>query len=1149
MNKKDFTFKGLIGRRCLYIGFLTVCFVMFSGLVFASHAQNVRLSLKLNNETMSSAIQKIAKQSNLDFFYSQQQLSKVDKKVSVDYTDTELSAILTEVLAGTNFTFKFEENGVIIIPRPVTTTAIQQQTKRELKGKVVEAGTKKPLAGATIIVAGTANGAISDAEGNFVLSLLPANKQIEVSYTGYITEIVEVTTVTTITVEMKIAAAKIEDVVVTGVFTRKQNTYSGSVSTIKAEELKRTGNINILQALGNIDPSFMIVQNNDMGSNPNATPEIQMRGSSAFADMKDNYSTNPNQPLFIMDGFEVAISKVMDMDMNRVASVTLLKDATAKAIYGSKGANGVVVIETIKPEKGKLRFSYKGDLNIQMPDLSSYNMADGFEKLEIELRSGKWGAPYQSPVDFARKRAQYNELYKQVVAGANTDWMNIPVQTGVGQKHSVTIEGGDDVLDYSVNIAYNNVRGAMKGSVRNTLDGGFKLSYRYKGLLFREQLDITSTKGTESPYGEFSDFVKMNPYWRAYKEDGSINRVIGSYNIANGQGSHDIYNPLINAQSNYRNTDDYVNITNNFYIEWQATKDLKLIGRLGVSNQKDENHLFYPSTYTTVNPNKKYSDVSLNFISITPDKGEDYYNRGLYELSNGNQFKITAEASANYSKQLGKHLIFANAQYSISNNKTTTNTYQARGFADNATSINQAHTYNESSAPFGYDNSVRDISVIASLNYSFDSRYMFDANYRAGASSLFGANNRWGHFWSIGAGWNLHEEKFMESAVWLNQLKIRASTGYTGSQNFSSFQAIAMYEYFPDEVYDNTVGAHLLGLANPDLQWQLTRDNNIGVDISLINKLDIKFDYYVNNTENMLTPISVVTSTGFTTYQENLGESQNKGFEANVRYRVIADAKRDFFLSINATIASNTNKIMKINDALQTMNKLKDDESGKSNSNHEDNKEGVIKPKVRYEEGQSLSAIWAVRSLGINPANGYELFLDKNGNRVTNWSADDQVVVGDALEKYRGNFGFNGDYKGFTFNVNFAYRFGGQTYNTTLVDKVENLDIQYNVDKRAYTDSWTTVGQHAKYKKITDPNRFTQATSRFVYDLNELRLANLSIGYDFRNFDFVKNGKTFSAFRLSLNMNDVFTISTVKQERGILYPYARSFVFSVSATF
>lgn len=1105
------------------------------------------VTINIKNQPIKNILYEIQKQSGISFAFNESESLEQFSNMTLQIKNSSVESALNQLLNSTDYTYKVIGNSVSIVKRQVPKTQIEK--KNTIKGKVIDAITKKPLPGATIIVTGTANGAITDGEGNFILKVTPSEKEVQVSYTGYIEETVSIDGKNEIIIEMKATTMAMEDVVVTGVFTRKQNTYTGAVSTIKAEELKRTGNMNVLQALGNIDASFMIVQNLDLGSNPNAMPDIQMRGSSAFSDMKDNYSTNPNQPLFIIDGFEASITKVMDMDMNRVLSVTLLKDATAKAIYGSKGANGVVVIETNKPEKGTLRFSYKGDLNIQVPDLSSYNMANSYEKLEIERKSGMWGAPYMSPITLAEKQAAYNRLYKQVVAGANTNWMAIPVRTGIGQKHTVNIEGGDDVIAYGVNVAYNNVAGVMKKSGRETLDAGFQLSYRYKNLVFREQFDITSTTGTESPYGSFSDYVKMNPYWRAYKADGTINRELGVYNISNQQGTHKIYNPLLNADSNYKNTNEYLNITNNFYIEYQATKDLKLIGRLGFTSRDSQDDMFYPSSYTSIDPNKQFLNTNINYISITPDKGDEYFNRGIYQVTNGKQFSLIAELSANYSKQIGKNLIFANAQYSISNNTTSTNSYVGTGFADNATSINQAKQYKESSAPTGYENSIRDISIITSINYSYDEKYLVDANYRAGASSLFGANNRWGNFWSLGIGWNLHEEKFLKNTKWLDQLKLRASTGYSGSQNFQAYQAIAMYQYFSEDLYDNIVGAYLMGLSNPDLKWQQTRDDNIGLSLTINKRLDANFNYYVSKTKNMLTPISVVSSTGFSSYYENLGEAENRGFEFDARYRIIADTKRDFFLSATASIASNTNKITKINDALQGINNEKDKNTSETNYDHEKNKDGTIKPKVRYKEGQSLSAIWAVRSLGIDPASGKEIFLDKNNNRVTQWNAEDQVVVGDNLEKYRGNFGFNGDYKGFTFNANFAYRLGGQTYNSTLVDKVENVNIQYNVDKRAYSDSWTEENRNAKYKKITDPNYFTQPTSRFVQDLNELRLANLSIGYDFRNTNLVKKGNVFSAFKVVLNMNDVFTLSTVKQERGTIYPFARSFILSVSATF
>lgn len=228
------------------------------------------------------------------------------------------------------------------------------------------------------------------------------------------------------------------------------------------------------------------------------------------------------------------------------------------------------------------------------------------------------------------------------------------------------------------------------------------------------------------------------------------------------------------------------------------------------------------------------------------------------------------------------------------------------------------------------------------------------------------------------------------------------------------------------------------------------------------------------------------------------------------------------------------------------MNDSKDADKGVSSNPDDRNK--TTKPSVRYQEGQSMSAIWAVRSLGIDPGTGNELFLTKKGDLTYTWNADDQVVCGDELPKFTGTFGFNLDWKGFIINTSFYFRLGGQMYNQTLVDKVEDSDLQYNVDRRVYTGRWTTPGQKAEYKKLTDPVYFTRPTSRFVQDLSELQMTSLNVGYDFRNCKFMKSG-IVERLKLSFYMNDVFRASTVKIERGTDYPFARSFSFQLQATF
>lgn len=492
-------------------------------------------------------------------------------------------------------------------------------------------------------------------------------------------------------------------------------------------------------------------------------------------------------------------------------------------------------------------------------------------------------------------------------------------------------------------------------------------------------------------------------------------------------------------------------------------------------------------------------------------------------------------------------MLFANTQWSLGETKSESVTFQAEGFAnDKLDYITHAQQYLEGGKPSGSESVSRETSILASVNYSYDSRYLFDGNYRANASSLFGADKRWGHFWSLGIGWNIHNESFMQDFGWLQRLKLRASTGYTGSQNFNSYQAISTYKYYSDEVYDNIIGSYLMSLANPDLQWQKTQDNNVGLDLSVFGRVDLTFDYYIKNTSNLLTPVTLPPSAGFSSYTENLGKSQNKGFELQASVRAINNSDQDLHLNVFASLMHNTNKIKEINEALSSMNDSKDSDKGLNYD--QDTKEKTTKPSVRYAEGQSMSAIWAVRSLGIDPGTGNELFLTKDGDLTYTWDSDDQVVCGDELPKYTGTFGFNLDWKGFSVNTSFYYRLGGQMYNQTLVDKVENCDMNYNVDHRVYTGRWTTPGQKAEFKKMTDPNYFTRPTSRFVQDLSELQMTSLNIGYDFRNCKFMQKG-IIERLKLSFYMNDVFRLSTVKTERGTDYPFARSFSFQLQATF
>ncbi len=1001
------------------------------------------------------------------------------------------------------------------------TTTNVRQNNRDISG-IVRDDFGEPLPGATVTnVKGKTDretfAVVTDVNGHFKLTISGDVRQVEVSYVGFKSRVVTLLpTMNTYDITLQPDSKSIDEVVVTGVFERKANTYTGAVTTVKGEDLQRVGNVNVLQSLKSIDPSFIQIENLTAGSNPNALPDFQMRGTSTIASVQGEYASSANQPLFILDGFETELTKILDLDMNQVESVTTLKDATAKAIYGSKAANGVIVIETKRPESGRMRITYTGSMSLEVPDLTSYDVTDATEKLRVERMAGLYSS------NNAKSQVTLDELYteklRETLAGVNTDWLAQPVRNGFGHKHSLYLEGGDKAMQYGVNLSYNRIGGAMKGSDRNTFSGGITLSYRLKNLQFRDKLTVDHNKSNNSPYGTFDQYYHMNPYSRLYDKTGAYVR---SYDYMNNAGeSKSYYNPLYNTTLNTFDYTGYTTITNDFYLEWFINDEFKLTGRFGIINKHATADQFKPANHT-------------DFITQT-----DAFRRGSYYKMDGNNTDISADLGVQWSKQMKQHLVFVNAQLSMADNKYNTTSVTAEGFPnDFMDDIKFAVQYAKDAKPEGTEGISRNCGGLLSVNYSFDERYLFDANYRLMGSSEAGKDNRWGSFWSVGAGWNMHNESFIKQLGWVNRLKLRASYGFTGSQGFSSYDAMPTFVYYSDRSYNGYIGSYLKGLANEALKWQEKYDTNIGLDIAVLNnRLTGRFDYYVARTKGMVTNVSVPYSTGFSTYVANLGETENKGVELYLNYRVY-DGGRNY-VNVFASAAHNVNKLKKISNSLRAWNEAQD-------AAMLENK--TTKPQVKYYEGCSMNAIWAVPSLGIDPQTGKEIFVKRDGSVTYEYDVNDQVVCGDTQPKWNGNFGVNGEINGWGWNVTMNYRWGGQIYNQTLVDKVENAQLQYNVDRRVLTDRWQKPGDRALYKAITDQT-ITYPTSRFVQDYSLFTLSSLTVYYDFRNCAFVKNS-FLERLKVSAYTNDLFVISSVKTERGTSYPFARTFSLSAQVTF
>lgn len=1101
-------------------------------------SQQSQLDVSYRNETLGSVLTDLKRRTGYQVMYLQEVVPE-NALVTITRRNAEIRDILTEILTPHELTFTIREDMIIIVPSESSQVQQQSEPQRITVAGTVRSAQGVPLPGVVVLVKGTQRGATTDAAGRFTLTYSRGEGNILVfSIIGMERVELEIGTRREFNVTMNESAIQVGNVIVTGIFDRASETYTGAVTTIRREQLERVGNQNLIQTLRNIDPSFYVIESNEFGSDPNRLPDIQMRGPSNFSDMRDKYQTSPNQPLFILDGFETTLTRIMDLDMNRVESVTLLKDATAQALYGSRGANGVVVIETVTPEMGRLRVTYTSDLSIIAPDLTSYNLANAAEKLEIERRAGVFTSTI--PTSQMLLDEQYNRLYNEVLRGVDTYWLSKPLRTAFGNRHSLFFEGGDDAFRYGIDFGYNNIQGVMKGSGREVISGSMNFQYRYGKFIFRDQLSVDFNKATNSPYGNFSEYSRLNPYWRTHNEDGSLREILGSYANANSQGYQPIYNPLINASLNSKAHSSYMSVINNFYAEYLAFEGMRFKGRFGLVAQRDDSDHFLPRDHTT------FRNISV--------ESDEYFNRGRYTMSTGKSFDYNADISANYSGVWDKHVLFANAQWSLGERRNESVSFSAVGFGNNRIDyITFARQYPQTGSPTGSESLRRDASILASTNYSFDQRFLFDASFRYDGSSLFGADKRWSKNWSTGVGWNLHKEHFLMDVSWLERLRLRASTGFIGSQNFRPYDALATYMYY-SLTYDNIIGAYQLGIANPNLKWQRTQSHNIGIDIESLDALDITFDYYVRNTRDVLTPVSMPPSSGFSEYTENLGHVRNTGFETRINYHVIRDRERDMRLTVFASGMHNKNKLLKISDALSAFNDERDNSKGTQNANTETNhltNKHVTRPTVRYIEGASMNAIWAVKSLGIDPWTGREIFVKADGTYTTVWDPADYIIAGDSEPKFAGTFGFTFNYKGFSVNSSFYFRLGGQYYNQTLVEKVENADIQYNVDRRMYTDRWSadTAGQAAKFKAFSNTARFTRPTTRFIQDFNELQMTSLNVGYDFRYAGFVNEGSVFQRVRLQFYCIDLFRVSTVKTERGIQYPFARTFSLKIQATF
>lgn len=997
-----------------------------------------------------------------------------------------------------------------------TLLAQDGQTPATVKGVVVDAGTGEALPGVNIRIKGSKRVIATDGKGTYSLTGLKSGSVLTFSRIGYTPQniLYKGNPAPLQTVQLHTTDSQVKEAVITGVYQRKKESFTGSAVTFSGTELKQIGSQGVLQSLAVLDPSIKLDKSMQFGSDPNHLPELDVRGKTSVVGLKETYGTDPNQPLFILDGFETTLETVMNLNMNRVASVTLLKDAASTAIYGSKAANGVIVIETVRPQNGRLQLSYKGDYSVTWADLSDYNLMNAREKLAFEDLAGLYTDKTGSAANQLYLDNLRNERLQEIERGVDTYWLSEPLRTGFTHKHNLYAEGGEGKIRYGIGLSYANTEGVMKGSDRRVVGGNIDLIYRTGKLQFSNKLTLDYTK-TDDPAVTFAEYAQANPYYRKREADGTISKYLYQ---PTDESETPVANPLWNASLNNYDTSQTFGFTNNFIAEWFILPELRARGKFGISKSQAK-------------AEERLSPLHSDF------DGKDDTEKGSYENKQTDNFDYEGDISLTYGKLFGgKHQVNAVAGFNFENTQATTHSYAANGFTeDQFGAPSFANGYPSGTKP-GYDKSVkRAASFYFNGGYSFLDRYLADFTFRRDGASMFGTNNRFRSTWSLGLGWNIHKEPWMAGQKVFQQLKLRASVGNPGNQNFDAYQAFTTYTF--NSTMSNVFGVGVLvnSLGNPDLKWQSTTNWTVGTDITMLkNRLNLSFDFFRKVTDPLLAIITTPGSTGVKSMTMNLGQQSTNGVELTARFSPIYHPERELVWTISLNGRSYKSKYAKIGKALDEMNKAN---------------QKLPNGTTRYYDGGSPTAIWGVRSAGIDPATGKEVFIKKDGSYTFTYDYDDEVVLGDEQPKLEGTIGTSFYWKGFSLSVYLRYELGAQTFNTALYNKVENIsldDINYNQDKRALYDRWSIVNRDAKYKNIS-LIQTTEKSSRFVMDNNVLSGESISLAYEFHQPFIKKAGLT--ALTLQANMNDFFYASTVKQERGTDYPFARTVSFSLSATF
>lgn len=1087
---------------------LMVC--VFCSYAGNAHSQNAKVSIRMNNVKLDKILNEIENQTDYLFIYNNQ--VDINKITSVKVKNEAVAQVLDKILSGIGINYELEGTHIILTTEAIKDLHAQQQAKT-VTGTVTDVS-GEPIIGANIRIKGTTTGTITDIDGNFSIEAEPQSV-IEVSYIGYLTQETVINNQKSIRFLLKEDTKTLDEVVVIGYGVQKKADLTGSVANINTEKLNTQSNANIGQALqGKIAGVDIVSQ----GGAPGSGTRIMVRGIGTL---------NNASPLYIVDG--MYMNSIDHINPNDIASIDVLKDASSAAIYGSRAANGVIIVTTKEGSNTEGKPIIDLSVNLGISTASKFlDMLDakGWAEVTTIARQAIGKPALDMATDLANK--------------PDNDWQDIMFRPALMQNYNLSVKGGGKYSTYYTGLGYFNQDGIVKGT--NYQRYNIQSKNDYKRGIFSAGTNLIISFSHDKPLhqelrgGMIGTILQSVPTLEKYDDTRE-----GGYGGTYGDVVN-IPHPLAIIDDNIMDRyNENVKIFANLYAQIELFKGLKYKLNLtpDFSFERYKNYL------------NKY-DFGLATNSITQLTERQRRRRN-----------ILVENLLTFDRTFGEHKISALAGYTYQDSRFRHIQAYGEGLPQGLEEIDAATTNRSNEG-----NSWRSVltSILGRVFYSYQNKYLFTATIRRDGSSKFGKNNRYGYFPSFSLGWNVAEEKFMENVHWLDQLKLRGGYGVLGNQEIDNYQYSSTTTTginYPDGNGGLLQGAFPKNFANPDIKWEETAMTNVGIDfMAFNNRLSLTADYYVKNTKDILLTVPIpISSGGANDPIRNAGKIRNNGFEFNLGW--MDQPNPDISYGINLIGSFNKNKVIAMGSESGSI------KGGSTNQNitTSETKAGYpiggywLISTAGYFNSQEEVDAYAKDGKKIQPAAepGDIKFVDANNDGVIN--DDDRVFQGSPFPDF--TFALNGNmrYKNFDLSIGLQGVLGNKIYNATR-QTLEDVTKGSNF-LASCLDYWTPENKNASHPRLTwdDPNRNTRAESdRYLENGSYLRLRSVQLGYTFPQTWF--KGAIQHA-RVYINAENLFTITSYSgyspdvnadnaNYRGFdnfIYPTNRTFMLGLNVTF